>query len=376
MKLFIEESTLTDIGDAVRDKGGTTELIPVPSLADAIRNLPTGGSGGVEVEPIVLTGNQDSGCMGPITGAYIDLFGNTISTEKIKGVSSMFKNNTAKRIPFAINCEHSSYQSMLNMFSFCPYLQEMPAIYNAYPSSFGYLFQDCPHLRTLHEDCYSTWDFSRMHSYNRASMAGMFTGCFSLRKIPNALLKELNGVQRYSDSIYYSSFYRCSSLDEVIGLPVIQEAYTSNAFYQLFYACYRLKDFTFQTNEDGTPITANWSNQTITMTDAGWYPSFHPDVITTQNSGITKDDEVITAEDYAAKKNTENWYTSQHGFCRYNHDSAVRTINSLPDCSGGSSNVITFDGAVGALTDGGAINTLTEAEIAVAAAKGWTVTLV
>lgn len=64
----------------------------------------------------------------------------------------------------------------------------------------------------------------------------------------------------------------------------------------------------------------------------------------------------------------------------YNHDSAVETINSLPDtsaylASAGGTNTIKFKGASGSATAGGAINTLTEAEIAVATAKGWTVTL-
>ena len=68
-------------------------------------------------------------------------------------------------------------------------------------------------------------------------------------------------------------------------------------------------------------------------------------------------------------------------YSRYNHDSAVETINSLPDTSeylaaNGGTNTIKFKGAAGSKTDGGAINTLTEEEIAVAAAKGWTVTLV
>ena len=56
--------------------------------------------------------------------------------------------------------------------------------------------------------------------------------------------------------------------------------------------------------------------------------------------------------------------------------SLINTINSLPDVSGsGGTNTIKFKKASGALTDGGAISSLTQEEIAVAAAKGWTVTL-
>ena len=43
-KYVIQDTTLTAIGDAVRAKGGTTELIPVSGLANAITNLPSGGA--------------------------------------------------------------------------------------------------------------------------------------------------------------------------------------------------------------------------------------------------------------------------------------------------------------------------------------------
>ena len=90
---------------------------------------------------------------------------------------------------------------------------------------------------------------------------------------------------------------------------------------------------------------------------------------------------VTDAESYEALKNDPDWFTTKIGYSRYNHDSAVQTINSLPDtsaylASAGGTNTIKFKGQSGELTDGGAINTLTEEEIAVAAAKGWTVTLV
>jgi hypothetical protein len=101
--------------------------------------------------------------------------------------------------------------------------------------------------------------------------------------------------------------------------------------------------------------------------------------ITTYNSGITADKEVKDDATYQALKNDPDWFSIKVEYSRYNHDSAVETINSLPDTSAylataGGTNTIKFKGASGSKTDGGAINTLTEAEIAVAAAKGWTVT--
>ena len=41
-KVFIEETTLTAIGDAIRVKEGTTELVPVNDMATRITSLPSG----------------------------------------------------------------------------------------------------------------------------------------------------------------------------------------------------------------------------------------------------------------------------------------------------------------------------------------------
>lgn len=48
-KVFIEESTLTAIGDAIREKEGSTELVPVNDMASRISAIPNGGLG-IEIE--------------------------------------------------------------------------------------------------------------------------------------------------------------------------------------------------------------------------------------------------------------------------------------------------------------------------------------
>lgn len=44
-KVFIDEETLIGIGNAIREKNGTTDLIATTDMATAISNLPTGGGG-------------------------------------------------------------------------------------------------------------------------------------------------------------------------------------------------------------------------------------------------------------------------------------------------------------------------------------------
>lgn len=53
-KVFIEESTLTEIGNAIRAKDGSTALIAPGDMADRIANLPTGGSGGTPSDDLYL----------------------------------------------------------------------------------------------------------------------------------------------------------------------------------------------------------------------------------------------------------------------------------------------------------------------------------
>lgn len=48
MKYTINDTTLTAIGDAIREKTGTEDLIPVPQLASKILEISGGGSGDYE----------------------------------------------------------------------------------------------------------------------------------------------------------------------------------------------------------------------------------------------------------------------------------------------------------------------------------------
>ena len=208
----------------------------------------------------------------------------------------------------------------------------------------------------------------------------MFNNCYSLRFIPMNLIKSGNPYANYNYSYYYDGFYNCYALDELINMPIpyTKTTWTSNAFMDTFRNCHRLKDITFKTNDDGTAIAVKWKGQVIDLTNYVGYTSIG-DEATKYNSGITADKRVTDATSYEALKNDPDWFTADVNYSRYNHDSAVNTINSLPDASAylasySGTNTIKFKGASGTNTDGGAINTLTETEIAVATAKGWTVT--
>jgi hypothetical protein len=375
MNYLIKDTTLTAIGDAVRAKGNTEDKILVSDLATAISNLPTGG-GDIEVEPIELTGKQQYGCSGEISSEFIKLFGDKVSTRDLSDSDYMFYKFTLDKIPFELNFLNSTYRKISYIFNSSK-IKEAPKINRIYLGDMNHLFSDCYYLRDISNLVGDGWDWSKQHTNVYMSCNNLFSGCFSLREIPQDFLKNLYGIQTnasYSPTNYV--FNNCYTLDEVKNFPIQKASLTSNIFVSTLDNAHRLKGFTFAVNEDGTPKTASWKSQTIDLSKYVGYSTTTTSRITNYNSGITLDKRVSAFDTYEALKNDPDWWSDQISFSRYNHDSAVETINSLPDCSATGTNTIKFKGASGSSTDGGAINTLTEEEIAVAAAKGWTVTFV
>lgn len=353
-------------------------------------NVPTGGGGDLPEEAFVLTGDCGYRFANNGWDWFIENYGNQITSKDIIDMSSMFYDcNLLDEIPFELNGKKGKNVYCDSMFNGCAKLTSIPKI-NCEVSTMVSLFQDCKNLRELSMDDLSGFDFNtsdmdaNTSGAYKGNRAKAFQGCFSLRSFPMEFLNHGNPYSVYSSSIYSYEFYNCYSLDEIIDLPFphYNSTWTSNAFAYGFDACYRLKNMTFALQEDGTPYTMNWKSQTIDLSkNVGYLPiTQSTSNIINYNSGITADKMVTDDASYQALKDDPDWF-GRVAYSRYNHDSAVATINSLPDtsaylASAGGTNTIKFTGAAGSKTDGGAINTLTEEEIAVATAKGWTVTLV
>ena len=378
-KYVINDTTLTAIGDAVREKGGTSELIPVSGLADAIINLPSGGGG--DVEPIVLSGNQQYACASDIATSFIQTFPTLVSTKDLTVASYMFAYSKLKKIPFDINWKKMNLSYDYNYVNYMFYssgLEELPKFVGAYcPGDFNSTFAYCEKLKEIPEELFEECDFSLMSAdtsaYGKGSHSDLFVSCYKLRSHPKSLFKQGN-INRYTaNPIYNSGFNYCYNMREIY-LPVYDLAsMTYNRMNTFRYSLCNLRKLVFNMNDDGTPINcgSNWKSQTIDLSNVG-YGTYHYQTA----AGLSFDDQVENDEQYAAKKDRPDWWSSSRIYSHYNHDSAVETINSLPDVSGGSGNVIKFAANNGANTDGGAIKNLTEEEIAVATARGWTVTLV
>lgn len=306
----------------------------------------------------------------------IENYGNMITTSGVGAMSYMFYNSDVlEEIPFDINV--ISYSAGWNdMFNGCYVLKNVPkiifeagTIYSALNTT--NMFRNARNLKEIPDDYFSSlaneafWEYQQKQTY--ANRNNMFDGCYSLRKLPDISVLVTKSTSSYS-LLTTGLANSCYSLDEITNLPVL----STGSFSNVATNCYRLKDFAFAVQEDGTPFEVNWSNVNISLSNQigyGYSSSYF------YNSGITNAKQVTDDASYQALKNDPDWWTTDMAYSRYNRASAVATINSLPDTSErGGANTITFKGAAGSKTDAGAISDLSEEEIAVAAAKGWTVT--
>ena len=320
----------------------------------------------------------------------INKHGNRVTTNNITDATSMFLYSTVSNIPFELNFSQADNHLLSFMFYNCENLTSIPKINNSIPGKLNYFLQGCHSLRYLPEDIATWFDWSYVDgltSQYSGEMTYMFAYCYSLRHVPMDFLAHGNPAIYSGYSIYNTTFFRCYVLDEILNLPIphYNATWTSNVFNSTFSSCNRLKNVTFALNpETNAPYVVRWKNQIINLSASVGYAEGSSSDIVSYNSGITIDkmvrDPGFSTHTYEELKNDPDWFAIDVQWSRYNHDSAVATINSLPDTSAylataGGTNTIKFKGASGSSTDGGAISTLTEAEIAVASAKGWTVNI-
>ena len=382
--VIINDTNLTNIANAIREKNGLTDTYKPSEMAGAILAIEAGSGDSTEVEPIVLTGDCENAFTGELAGTYVNLFGNTISTDAITNMRYMFyKSSNIKSVPFIIN-GNTGNLDMDSMFAQST-IESLPVIKNISVMKTYRWCNAAQYLREISDEVAADWNWSPHLTTTSSSYASgsMFSTCYSLRRIPNNILSNMRNLHTVSSySAYNSAFSNCYALDEISDLGVSEAAYTSNVFTNIFSGCYHLKKFTFAVQEDGTPYVRTWKNQTIDLSSNVGYAK-NANYMLNYNSGLTeatqvKANTVMTDDEKLAiiEQYPDDWWTVLPSWSRYDRTSAVETINSLPDCSSGSSNTIKFYGAAGTSKPEGAINTLTEEEIAVATAKGWTVSLV
>ena len=414
--VIINDTNLTNIANAIREKNGTTNSYKPSEMANAIAAIEAGGGGGGGYEPtdeeLKYRGYNDAA---PFKGGcnewLLDLYGNRMLfylTDKTSRYFYYCKFKDFKWNPKIY--PHTSSVTLNETFSWCNSLEKITGalkpredVNEVVVGGFYKMFEDCQRLREINDNFLDAQKY-KIKANVASNLRAMFYDCHSLREIPAFVFNMMNAdgttpIGNNSGSLYYQGFYLCAALNKIENLPVVKQyngnAITSNMFVDAFYKCYNLHKLTFNTNADGTPIVANWKNQIIDLTQNVGYATSTTTMMYSYNSGLTADDKVespVSSNDidnfqYLIGDNLINKYTVNSTDSKYGHTEAVETINSLPDTSAtGGGNTIKFKGSQGYYTDymrgrtdnklfDSSINKLTEEEIAVAAAKGWTVSI-
>ena len=389
---------LTNIANAIREKTNKTDKLTLEQMVSEIKGISTGGGTGGDIPEGAL---DFSGACNYLfyNGKWdwvIDLYGNQITTDKLTLPSYIFQNSLVESIPFTLNFS-SNKTAANNIFDGCKNLKVAPYLNGLKPDSLKEPFKGCYMLRELPQDYADCIDWTALEALTSAysgDRTGTFNNCYSLRSFPIEFFNHYNPKATNTYSVYYNGLQNCYSLDEVIDLPVINTVeFKSNAFVSTFTNCHRLSRLTFKTQADGTPFVAQWRYQVIDLSQkVGWVAneSQAKSRICGYNSGITEDKAVKDDTTYQALKNDKDWYSFPNNindtscaYSRFNKESVIELINSLPDTvdyvnsfGSGYANTIKLNGADGSGTDGGAIQDLDEATIALSVSKGWTVTFV
>ena len=373
--VIINDTNLTNIANAIRGKNGTTTTYKPSEMAAAITAISGGGGGsGVPAEALVFS--QD--CSYMFYNSNWEWFWNTykdsITTSDMTGAASMFHSFYGAASPVVLNFRANYNVRTNNMFYNCS-KKSVSKIVNLKPNSMTSMFE-LYGATTLPE--FENLNMSGIQASTYADCSRMFSHCKRLRSISEDVLRQLyTSTNSFYSTHLYSGFDNCWALDEIKGVRMPAGSnITDNCFFDTFNRCQRVKDVIFATQEDGTPYTANMKSQNIKLNQYVGYFANYSDGY--GGAELPESAAIRDAETYATNKNNPDSWTDMPEYSRYNHTSAVNTINSLPDTSAyltanGGTNTITFRPTSGSLTDGGAVETLTEEEIAVAAAKGWTV---
>lgn len=386
----------TAIANAIRGKNGTETTYKPSDMAAAINALLVDSGEGLE-SILHFSGNCSYKFYQGGWDDLLNVFGDSITTASITNAQYMFYGSKASQIPFKIVMMghilafRQMHGQMSNLAEVPQIAVSLPTTPNINDVNFQYMFSGCPKLREANGLFEDETQLDVLKNVKIASAYGspvysyIFSDASSLRTVPSwwyklRISEESSAYPSAVYCLYYQAFYRCYVLDEIVNIPVVrtQGNMTSNMFANMVYQDGRLKNFTFELS-NGVPYEVNWKSQTIDFSVGVGYLSTGSGIITTGNTGLTFDEQINSTETYNQFKNNPDSWTTSSQYSRYNHDSAVATINSLPDtsaylASAGGTNTIKFDGDAGSATDGGAINTLTPEEIAVATAKGWTVT--
>jgi len=162
---IINDTHLTNIANAIRNKNGTTDTYKPSEMAGAIENIETGGSGGGKYAPRKLSFQSY---------AYTDELDYEIA-----------------------NVDTSNLLTMSSMFQYCSTLlkADLKGWITSNVQSFYNMFYHCEKITEINFD---SFDFT-----NATTCEGMLSYCYKIKKIDLSCIKE-NKITTFKNMFLYS----------------------------------------------------------------------------------------------------------------------------------------------------------------------------
>lgn len=201
---------LTDVADSIREKKGTTELIPASAFDTEIDSI----SGGVDINDYYVTSGNKYYARIYYYIKKIPL----IDTSNVTNMNSMFSGcKELRNIP---QLNTSAVTNMNNTFYDCGFLKTIPQLDTSNVTSMEYMFNNCTSLTTI----------PQLDTSNTTSVRNMFSLCQQLIEIPQLDLSKVTNVEQ--------AFMWCHALTTLGGFQNLGMAYDTTASAN--YRNYRL----------------------------------------------------------------------------------------------------------------------------------------
>ncbi|MBE6152703.1 MAG: BspA family leucine-rich repeat surface protein [Firmicutes bacterium] len=345
-KYSIEDTTLTNIANAIRNKTGDSATLKPSEMPTAIEGIETGSSGEMNVKILTkMSGNIDGNPKYILQRLITEIPTITVSGTSMQSAFEDCINLT--KIP---TLNTNTIRNMQNMFRNCAKLTEIPLLNTSNATNFYYMFADCDNLITIPQfdtsnvkdmsymfyNCYALESIPLLNTSNVTKMDYMFYSCRSLLEIP-----------QFDTSNVTNMSYMLYGCDNLITIPLLNTSKVTAMTY-VFYSCDKLKTIPQLDLSSATSINYILTNCPA-LENFGGFLNLGAAYLTSR------------AENYTAYKLDLSKST------KLTHDSLMNVINGLYD-------IATLGCKIQQLTIGATnLAKLTAEEIAIATSKGWSV---
>lgn len=164
-KVLIEDSTLTDIADSIRNKNGTETTYKPSEMSSAIDNIPSGG-----ISENAAKIQFDSTTERDVRKYITEFVGLNLNGRT--DISYLFKDmGNLKKIEFT---NTNGLYNMASTFSGSAELVSIEGLNTSAVSDWGNTFKGCTKLKTI----------SNINTASATGFSGAFDGCSALEELP------------------------------------------------------------------------------------------------------------------------------------------------------------------------------------------------